>query len=40
MEDTAKTGRRTYDPAFKERAVAMAAESGNIAVQKTAESDR
>jgi transposase len=31
MEDKAKAGRRTYDPAFKERAVAMASESGNIA---------
>jgi transposase len=31
MEDRSQTGRRRYDVAFKERAVAMAAESGNIA---------
>ena len=31
MEDRSQTGRRRYDAAFKERAVAMAAESGNIA---------
>ena len=31
MEDTVKAKRRAYDPAFKERAVQLAAESGNIA---------
>lgn len=31
MEDTARSGRRTYDSGFKERAVAMAAESDNVA---------
>ena len=31
MEDKAKGSRRRHDSAFKERAVAMAAESGNIA---------
>jgi transposase len=31
MEDRAKPGRRRHDSAFKERAVAMASESGNIA---------
>ena len=31
MEDKAKASRRRHDSAFKERAVAMAAESGNIA---------
>jgi len=31
MEDRSQTGRRRYDAVFKERAVAMAAESGNIA---------
>ncbi|MCB9497469.1 MAG: transposase [Fibrobacteria bacterium] len=31
MEDKARSGRRTYDSGFKERAVAMAAESNNVA---------
>src|SRR5574344_949664 len=31
MEGRARASRRRYDSAFKERAVAMAAESGNIA---------
>jgi len=31
MEDKARSGRRTYDSGFKERAVAMAAESDNVA---------
>jgi len=31
MEDKARSGRRTYDSGFKERAVAMSAQSDNIA---------
>ena len=31
MEDKARSVRRSYDPGFKERAVAMASESRNIA---------